>query len=118
MIALKRAYDPPSSDDGVRVLVDGIWPRGKSRADLNIDRWDRGLAPSRELRAWFGHDPARWPEFHDRYLGELSDPDKQPALARLVEQSRQGMVTLVYSARDTEHNQAVVLKELLEARGA
>lgn len=118
MITLKRAYEAASPDDGVRVLVDGIWPRGVSKAEIAIDRWERDLAPSRDLRKWFGHDPARWAEFHDRYLHELADPAKQPALDRLVDEARRGPVTLVYSARDTEHNQAQVLRELLETRGA
>lgn len=118
MIRLKRAYDPPSPDDGVRVLVDRVWPRGKTRESLALDRWERDLAPSAALRRWFGHDPDRWPEFRERYLQELHEPAKQAALERIAEQARRSTVTLVYGARDTEHNQAVVLKEYVESRGA
>lgn len=116
MIKLKRAYEAPEPDDGIRVLVDRVWPRGVSRDDLSIDRWEKEIAPSQELRRWFGHDPERWAEFRERYLQELRDPDKQAALDRLAEEARSHTVTLVYGARDTEHNQAVVLKEYLTKR--
>lgn len=114
MIRLKRAYDPPSPDDGVRVLVDRLWPRGKSREALALDRWERDLAPSAELCKWFNHDLERWQEFQERYAQELSDPGKQAALQQLVEQARNGTVTLVYGARDEEHNQAAALKRYIE----
>lgn len=116
MIKLKRAYDPPSRDDGVRILVDRIWPRGVKKDELALDRWEKELAPSTELRTWFSHDPARWDEFQDRYRQELSALPLQPALDQIAEQARQGRVTLVYSARDTEHNQAVALKAYLDER--
>jgi uncharacterized protein YeaO (DUF488 family) len=116
MIKLKRAYEPASPDDGYRVLVDRLWPRGIAKSDLKIDSWEKDLGPSTELRKWFGHDPERWTEFRKRYLQELDDPGKQQLLESLADRARQGTVTLIYSARDTEHNQAVVLKEALERR--
>lgn len=114
MIKLKRAYEPASLDDGYRVLVDRLWPRGIAKADLKFDSWEKDLGPSTELRKWFGHDPERWSEFRQRYLRELDDPEKQRLLESLAERGRQGTVTLIYSARDTEHNQAVVLKQALD----
>jgi uncharacterized protein YeaO (DUF488 family) len=116
MIKLKRAYEPPSPEDGQRVLVDRIWPRGVSKDELKVERWARDLAPSSDLRRWFGHDPARWAEFRERYRGELGQPDKQALLTEIADTARHSLVTLVYGAHDTEHNQAVVLKEMLEER--
>ena len=111
-IDLKRAYDPPAKSDGRRVLVDRIWPRGIARDELRIDAWLKDLAPSPTLRKWFGHDPRRWEAFKERYARELDErPD---VLAQLVEQARAGRVTLVFGARDAEHNNAVALKEYLE----
>jgi uncharacterized protein YeaO (DUF488 family) len=112
-VRLRRAYEPPGLDDGQRFLVDRIWPRGVTKADLKIDGWLRDVAPSDELRRWFGHDPARWTEFAARYRQELAAPPE--ALARLVEAARRGPITLVYGARDKQHNEAVVLKEVLDA---
>jgi uncharacterized protein YeaO (DUF488 family) len=110
-IRLKRAYAPASPDDGTRVLVDRLWPRGVARADAALDLWEKELAPSAELRQWFGHDPARWPEFQSRYAEELgSHPD---ALARIRALARAGTVTLVYAARDELHNDAVALRAIL-----
>ena len=113
-IDLKRVYDPPANSDGRRILVDRIWPRGITKADLQIDAWLKDLAPSTELRKWFGHDPAKWDEFRKRYAGELEQ--RSEALEELVEKARAGHVTLVFSAKDTEHNNAVALKEHLERR--
>jgi len=113
-IDLKRVYDPPATSDGRRILVDRIWPRGITKADLQIDAWLKDLAPSTELRKWFGHDPAKWDEFRKRYAGELEQ--RSEALEELVEKARAGRVTLVFSAKDTEHNNAVALKEHLERR--
>ena len=110
-VQLKRAYDPPSAEDGARVLVDRLWPRGLRKADAAIDEWLRDVAPSHELRRWFGHDPARWTEFRRRYKAELSR--NEAAVDALRALARQGRLTLVYSAHDAAHNQAVVLKELL-----
>ena len=110
-IRLKRAYDPPAPEDGVRVLVDRLWPRGLRKADAAIDRWLKDIAPSTELRRWFGHEPSRWDEFQRRYRDELSrHPD---VLNGLREMARDAAVTLIYAARDTLHNEAVVLREVL-----
>jgi uncharacterized protein YeaO (DUF488 family) len=113
-INLKRAYDQVAETDGYRVLVDRIWPRGIAKDDLRIDAWLKDVAPSAGLRKWFRHDPAKWDEFKRRYAGELEQ--HSDALEQLVERARTGRVTLVFSARDTEHNNAVVLKEHLERR--
>jgi uncharacterized protein YeaO (DUF488 family) len=113
-IRLRRAYDEPG-DDGFRVLVDGIWPRGRRRGDLRLDLWARDLAPSAALRSWYGHDPERWPEFRQRYLAELADPDRSRALDALAERARHGRVTLVFGARDRDHSQARVLADELGA---
>ena len=113
-IDLKRAYDPPAKSDGRRVLVDRVWPRGIAKDDLRIDAWLQDLAPSTELRKWFGHDPAKWDEFRKRYGRELEQ--RSEALEELLDKARAGHVTLVFSARDTEHNNAVALREYLERR--
>ncbi len=110
-IRLKRAYEPPSVDDGMRILIDRLWPRGVRKDDAAIDEWMKDIAPSTELRKWFNHDPERWPEFQRRYTAELAQ--RTVELDRLREMARQGTVTLVYSAHDAEHNDAVVLKSLL-----
>ncbi len=110
-IRLKRAYEPPSADDGYRVLVDRLWPRGLVREEARIDEWARELAPSDELRRWFGHDPARFPEFRRRYHEELAEHAQ--TLERLRELARRGRLTLVFAARDRLRNNAVVLAEVL-----
>lgn len=110
-VRLKRAYEPASADDGTRILVDRLWPRGVRKEDAAIDLWLKEIAPSTELRRWFGHDPARWAEFRRRYLHEVHE--HADALAQLRALAQEGPVTLVYSAHDTEHNDAVVLRELL-----
>jgi uncharacterized protein YeaO (DUF488 family) len=112
MIRLKRVYDPPSAEDGERYLVERLWPRGMSRQSLHLSGWLREVAPSAELRVWFGHDPAKWAKFRRRYFREL---DTRPeAWKPLLEAARRGTVTLLFSARDAEHNNAVALKEYLE----
>jgi len=116
MIAIKRAYDPPSRADGSRILVDRLWPRGVKKEDAQVEEWMRELGPSNELRKFFGHDAARWQEFRRRYLVELGRPKAAPLLAELLRMARSGTLTLVYSAKDQEHNQAVVIKELLDRR--
>ncbi|MBX3031067.1 MAG: DUF488 domain-containing protein [Chloroflexi bacterium] len=117
-VRIARAYDPPGPDDGHRVLVDRVWPRGRSKEALRLDSWDRDIAPSDELRHWFGHDPARWDEFQQRYRAELSTPAMQARVDALVAIARSGTLTLVYGATDREHNQAVVLAEVIrEAAG-
>ena len=113
-IRLKRAYDAPAADDGVRVLVDRLWPRGVRKADAAIDLWMKDIAPSTELRRWFGHDPARWPEFRRRYEAELREHADR--LEELRGMARRGPVTLVFGARDEVHNDAVMLRELLLER--
>ncbi len=114
MIAIKRVYDPPSRTDGTRILVDRLWPRVIKKEEAHVEKWMRDLGPSNELRHFFGHDPTRWQEFRRRYLAELKRPEVKALLAELEGLARNGTLTLVYSARDEEHNQAVVLKELLE----
>ena len=110
-IRLKRAYDPPSAEDGVRVLVDRLWPRGLRKTNAAIARWMKDIAPSTELRRWFGHDPERWPQFRRRYAEELREHAAE--LDELRELARHHPVTLVFGARDEIHNDAVVLRELL-----
>jgi uncharacterized protein YeaO (DUF488 family) len=116
MVTIKRAYDTPSRTDGCRILVDRLWPRGVRKDQLGIEKWMRDLGPSSELRRSFGHDPARWREFRKRYLAELKRPEAASLIAELVELARDGPLTLIYSAKDTEHNQAVVLKEFLNSK--
>ena len=114
MIAIKRAYDPPGRTDGTRILVDRLWPRGIKKEMVRVKKWMRELGPSNELRQFFGHDVSRWREFRQRYLTELKQPQARVLLTELEELAGNGPLTLVYSARDQEHNQAVVLKELLD----
>lgn len=116
MIKLKRAYDPPDEQDGFRVLVDRLWPRGVSKEEAHLDLWMKEIAPSTDLRKWFDHDPKKWDEFRRRYERELAD--KEDDLALLREKARDGVLTLVYGAKDTEHNQAVVLEGYLKRRAA
>lgn len=109
---LKRAYEACAPEDGFRILVDRLWPRGLSREAARIDLWHKEIAPSAELRKWFAHDPAKWQEFRRRYAEEL---DNNPAeVEKLAAHARRGTVTLVYGAKDERHNQAVVLKQYLE----
>ncbi|MDO5609452.1 MAG: DUF488 domain-containing protein [Pseudomonadota bacterium] len=110
-ILLKRAYAAPASSDGKRVLVDRLWPRGLAKAKAALDLWLKDVAPSTELRKWFGHDPAKWAEFQRRYRAEL---ENNPALATLKRMAEQGDITLIFAARDEQHNEAVVLKHMLE----
>jgi uncharacterized protein YeaO (DUF488 family) len=113
-ILLKRAYEPPTSQDGRRFLVERLWPRGVRKADLRLDGWLKQVAPTPELRRWFGHDPEKWPEFKRRYFDELRA--NEDALGPLRDASRRRPVTLVYGARDTAHNAAVALREYLTPR--
>jgi uncharacterized protein YeaO (DUF488 family) len=112
---IKRGYEKPSRADGVRILVDGLWPRGVSKAEAKIDEWLKEIAPSTDLRKWSGHDPARWPEFKRRYFGELQA--NAEVLEKLRALAKDTVVTFVFSAKDTEHNQAVALREYLESLG-
>jgi Uncharacterized conserved protein len=113
-VRLQRAYDEPAPGDGYRVLVDRVWPRGRTKEQLRLDAWARDLGPSTPLRKWFGHDPARWAEFQTRYRAELADPDRAQALDALAERARRDPVTLVFGARDPEHNQARVIADEVE----
>jgi uncharacterized protein YeaO (DUF488 family) len=110
-VRLKRAYEPAVAADGYRILIDRLWPRGVSREDACLDEWARELAPSAELRRWFGHEPARFAQFRRRYTEELAAQETK--LRELRRRAREGTLTLVYGARDTEHNDAVVLAETL-----
>jgi uncharacterized protein YeaO (DUF488 family) len=110
-VKLKRAYEPAAKADGKRILIDRLWPRGVKKADAAIDRWEKELSPSTELRKWFGHDPERWDEFRGRYKRELGHHGDE--LAELRVAARAGTITLVYGARDEEHNDAVVLRDVL-----
>ncbi len=114
MIQVKRVYEKPSRTDGFRVLVDRLWPRGLTKERAAVQWWLKDVAPTTELRKWFGHEPAKWKEFQVRYRKELRD--KKEALKRLRQKSKEGIVTLLYGARDEEHNEALVLKRVLEAR--
>ena len=114
--AVKRVYDAPQAHDGARYLVDRLWPRAVKKTDLRINGWLKEVAPSNDLRRWFGHDPEKWAEFQRRYRAEL---DANPgAWQPLIEAYQQGNVTLLYAARDTQHNNAIVLKAYLEERTA
>lgn len=113
-IGVARAYDPPGDDDGARYLVDRVWPRGIRKDALRVEQWLRDVAPSNELRRWFGHDPQRWDDFVERYRAELDA--NRAAWEPLLEAASQGPITLVYGARDPEHNQAVALRDYLERK--
>ncbi|MGH3026522.1 MAG: DUF488 domain-containing protein [Gaiellaceae bacterium] len=110
-VRLKRAYDTASPSDGYRVLIDRLWPRGISKQKAHLDAWEKELAPSNELRTWFGHEPERFDEFRRRYVDELRV--QRPLLTGLRRRARAGTVTLVYAAHDEEHNDAVVLADVL-----
>jgi uncharacterized protein YeaO (DUF488 family) len=114
MIALKRVYDSPSRGDGFRVLVDRLWPRGVKKEDAGLDLWLKEVAPSAELRKWYGHDAAKWDEFRKRYFEELKSHDKD--IRGLLAEAEGGKLTLLYAAKDEERNNAVALKEYLEKR--
>jgi uncharacterized protein YeaO (DUF488 family) len=112
MIRLKRAYDAAEATDGHRVLVERLWPRGVTKAKLRLDEWNKDVAPSPELRKWFGHDPERWPEFRRRYFTELRA--NRESWKSLLALSRRGRITFIYAAHDTAHNGALALKAFLE----
>ena len=116
-ILLKRAYEEPSNADGFRILVDRLWPRGKKKADLGLNAWVQETAPSTELRKWFDHDPKRWLEFSKRYKAELRNPETKKAIADAVHAAQKySAITLIYAAKDTEHNEAVVLRTLFKRK--
>jgi uncharacterized protein YeaO (DUF488 family) len=112
MFKLKRAYEEVSKTDGLRILVERLWPRGLTKERAAVDLWLKDIAPDPGLRKWFGHDPARWEQFQKRYWKELEG--KEDAVRLLKEKGRHGTVTLIYAARDTEHNGALALKQFLE----
>ena len=109
---IKRVYAPRSKDDGKRILVDRLWPRGMTKQRADVDLWLKDIAPSTELRKWFGHDPGRWPEFRQKYIQELQT--RSPELDALRDDATRGAVTLLYGAKDEIHNEAAVLLELLQ----
>jgi uncharacterized protein YeaO (DUF488 family) len=114
MIRIKRVYDSPAADDGTRFLVERLWPRGMKKEALHMESWLKDVAPSNELRRWFSHDPAKWAEFRRRYTAELDN--NRAVWEPILEAARRGTVTLLYSAHDVEHNNALVLKTYLEER--
>ena len=116
MIVMKRAYEPASEADGYRVLVDRLWPRGISKARARIDAWEKDIAPSSELREWYGHDPEKWDEFQKRYVRELRAARAKEVLDDLVRRARRGRVTLVYASRAGDISDAAVLTRLLNRR--
>ena len=113
-IRIKRAYEEPDAEDGKRILVDRLWPRGLTKEKAKVDLWLKDVAPSTELRRWFAHDPAKWEEFRSRYGKELKRNKEQLSLLR--QEAAKGTVTLVYGAKDQQHNEAVVLQRLLTAK--
>jgi uncharacterized protein YeaO (DUF488 family) len=116
MITAKRAYEPAERADGYRVLIDRLWPRGVSKAKARLDAWEKDIAPSRELRAWYGHDPAKWPEFRTRYSRELRAAAARLVLDDLARRAKRGHVTLVYGSRAAEISDVAVLKRVLRRR--
>ena len=113
-VKLKRAYDPPAANDGTRILIDRVWPRGVNKANAAIDQWDKSIAPSTMLRNWFGHDPARWQEFRRRYANEIHKHREQ--VDELRARAQAGRITLVFAAHDQIHNHAIVLRDILLGR--
>lgn len=113
MIRLKRAYEKPSPQDGTRVLMERLWPRGVKKEDAAIDWWPKEIAPSDELRAWYQHDPEKWPEFRKRYRAELRRKERKDLLEQLRHKARQGNVTLVFATKDADRSSAAVLEEVL-----
>lgn len=117
-IRIKRAYDAPEPADGIRLLVDRLWPRGVRKEALKLDRWLKELAPSPGLRTFFGHDPAKWDEFRALYKAELERPEMRPLIAEVAREAVNRPITLVYAAKDESHNHALVLREVLEEHRA
>lgn len=116
MVRMKRAYEPPSQADGYRVLVERLWPRGMKKEALALDEWLKEIAPSTELRKWYGHELSRWTEFQQRYRQELTREPARALFTQLLERARHGTVTLVFASKDEEHNSALLLKQELEKR--
>lgn len=116
MVITKRVYEPYSASDGYRVLIDRLWPRGVSRANAHVDAWPKEVAPSAELRSWYGHDPEKWPEFQKRYRAELKRSEPRAVLDDLVRRARRGRVTLVFASHAADISNAAVLEPLLNRR--
>ena len=114
MVKTKRVYDPASPDDGKRILIDRLWPRGIKKERAKIEAWLKDIAPSDELRKWFSHDPAKWPDFEKRYAAELKK--KSALVERLKTEAKKGTITLLYASKEARYNNAAVLKELIEHR--
>ena len=114
MVKVKRVYEPVAGGDGRRILVERLWPRGIAKNDPRVGEWLRDVAPSAELRRWYGHDPSRWAEFRRRYRAELRRSDRRPLIEALADRARRGNVTLTYAARDTERNSALVVRDEVE----
>src|ERR1035437_3001253 len=112
-LKIKRVYEKPDKEDGIRILVDRLWPRGLTKEKASIDLWLKDIAPSTELRKWFGHDPEKWKEFKEKYIKEISAPEETRLLQNISHNAKHATVTLVYGARDTEHSNVKVLEELL-----
>lgn len=111
MIKLKRIYEKPEKSDGYRILVDRLWPRGVSKEKAALDLWLKEIAPTGDLRKWFSHDPKKWPEFQKRYIRELRDNHK--AVSQLAAMTQKGTITLLYAAKDEEHNEAIIIKDFV-----
>jgi uncharacterized protein YeaO (DUF488 family) len=116
VIRMKRIYEPVSEEDGYRVLVERLWPRGVSKESAELDAWEKDIAPSNALRRWYGHDPKKWEEFQERYEGELETPERQEILHNLVRRGQRGIVTLLYASRAGEISGAAVLRQVLLRR--
>ncbi len=113
MLKIKRAYEKKEAGDGKRILIDRLWPRGLGKDEAGIDVWRKELAPSTALRKWFGHDPEKWEEFRKRYRAELATPETKRLLEEIAREAEHHAVTLIYSAKDTEHSDVRVLEEML-----
>ena len=113
-VGIRRIYDPPGKGEGLRILVDRLWPRGVRKADLEYDLWEKDIAPTTELRRWFGHAPERWEAFHEKYQKELDASDVQERLQEIVKTAGKRRITLLYGARDPDHNHALILAEAIE----
>jgi uncharacterized protein YeaO (DUF488 family) len=114
MIRMKRVYEPPEKSDGIRILVDRLWPRGLNKSEAQLDEWMKEIAPSGELRKFYGHDISKWEEFREKYLKELSS--KEELVNKIIERASEGRVTLLFAVKDEEHSNAAVLKEYLEKK--
>ncbi len=115
-VEMKRAYEDPSSNDGRRILVDGLWPRGIRKEDANLDEWMKEIAPSAALRKWYGHKPEKWGEFRRRYRAELAKPPRRELVEQLARLAKNEKVTLVFGARDAEHSNAAVIAEVIREK--